>query len=125
MTEHVEPAPAPADLVREEDKALLLLTYLPVLAVLPFYAAGDREYLRWHARQGLALSACYGGWLVLSAMLVSAGGWIGGPTMAAVLTTLGLLGMLGLLGVSVLGILKAFEPSRWRIPVVSSLAEKL
>src|SRR2546429_351124 len=44
---------APDDL-NEEDKVMLIFSYLWVLAIVPFMVT-RREYVRWHAKQGLIL----------------------------------------------------------------------
>src|SRR5574341_2071702 len=44
---------APEDL-NEEDKVMLIFSYLWVLAIVPFMVT-RREYVRWHAKQGLIL----------------------------------------------------------------------
>ncbi len=123
MSEPAQPIAA-SDGVSEADKPILLMSYLPLLSALAYAKAGQNDYLRWHARQGMALTGCYLGWGIAASLVVAAGEWIVGPRFAAFLTTLGLLGGLGLLALSVYAVLKAFEPCRWRIPLVSSLADK-
>src|SRR5206468_2462933 len=44
---------SPEDL-NEEDKVMLIFSYLWVLAIVPFMVT-RREYVRWHAKQGLIL----------------------------------------------------------------------
>src|SRR3989454_4885923 len=44
---------SPEDL-NEEDKVMLVFSYLWVLAIVPFMVT-RREYVRWHAKQGLIL----------------------------------------------------------------------
>ena len=48
-----EIAVTPGDL-DEEDRVMLVFSYLWILALVPFLAT-RREYVRWHAKQGLIL----------------------------------------------------------------------
>jgi uncharacterized membrane protein len=41
--------------VREQDKIMLVLAYLGILALIPFLTVKDSEYVKWHAKQGLVL----------------------------------------------------------------------
>lgn len=36
-----------------EDVIFLVLAYLSILALIPFFVAKDNDYVRWHAKQGL------------------------------------------------------------------------
>ncbi len=47
---------SPEDL-NEEEKIMLVFSYLWVLAIVPFLVT-RREYVRWHAKQGLILCGC-------------------------------------------------------------------
>src|SRR3954468_9065768 len=53
------PPPPPArgtDVVREQDKVMLILAYLGLLALVPLLTVNDSEYVRWHAKNGLVLT---------------------------------------------------------------------
>ena len=89
------PAPAGARAPRDE-KILLVLCYVGLLALVPYLVSREAEGLRFHARQGLAL---------------------------------GLLGIgcagLGVVALSIVGIVKALEGARWRMPVAADVADRL
>ena len=91
---------------------MLVLCYLGLLALIP-YLAGRRDapFVRFHARQGLALGLL----------------GIGSAALAAV-PYLGFIGYLGVTGVfvlSVLGIVKALDRQEWRVPVAADVADRL
>lgn len=110
------PSAAGNDIVREQDKIMLVLAYLGVFALIPLLTVKDSEYVRWHAKQGLALAIGWVGWVIAGSLLMFLPfiGWL-----------LGCSGHLLFLVLTIVAIVKAFEPTRWRIPVVSALAEKL
>ncbi|HCF61495.1 MAG TPA: hypothetical protein DFS52_26300 [Myxococcales bacterium] len=106
------------DVIRDQDKIMLVLAYLGILALIPLLTVKDSAYVQWHAKQGLALALVWLGWAIAASML----GFI--PIVGWLVWFVGCLGHLGLLVLTIMGIVKAFEPNRWRIPVVSSIAEK-
>ncbi len=104
------PPPPPAT-PPSNDALLLVLCYVGLLAIVPYLVARDREGLKFHARQGLALGLVG----VLCAAL-------------AAIPFLGFVGFLGLLLVlvlSILGIVKALGGQRWRMPIAADLADRL
>ena len=48
--------PPPADVVREQDKLMLVFSYLSLLALVPLLTVNDSDYVRWHAKNGLVLT---------------------------------------------------------------------
>jgi uncharacterized membrane protein len=99
-------APPPRD-----DRLMLVLCYLGLLAVVPYLFAREREAVRFHARQGLALG--------LLGVLCAA---------VAVIPAVGFFGALGIAGCvvgSILGIVKSLAGERWRMPVAADVADRL
>jgi uncharacterized membrane protein len=93
-----------------EDKLLLVLCYLGLLAVIPYLVARAPGLLRFHARQGLALGLIG---------VICAG--------VALVPFIGFLGHLGLalvMVLSILGIVKALKGESWRVPVAADLADR-
>jgi fumarate reductase subunit D len=103
------------DQVRDQDKIMLVLAYFSILCLIPFLTVKDSDYVKFHARQGLALFLCWVGCALLSCLLTVVG--IGAILMP-------LIG-LGAMVLSIVAIIKAFKPERWRIPVVASVADML
>jgi fumarate reductase subunit D len=100
-----------AETVREQDKVMLILSYLGILSLIPLLTVKDSEYVKWHAKQGLTLS--------LGAFVVM--------LVLAFVPIVGLVNCLlapGTLVVAIMSILKALKGERWRIPVIADLSEK-
>jgi uncharacterized membrane protein len=106
------PPPVPPPLGRREtdEKILRVLCYVGLLALVPYLVSRDAEPLRFHARQGLALALLGIGCVGLA--LVPYIGFIGQ------------VGLAGVLALSIVGIVKALEGSRWRMPVAAELADR-
>ena len=108
------------DTVRDQDKVMLVLSYFGLLALIPYLTVKDSLYVKWHARQGLALMIAYVAFWVIDIVL----GFI--PGVRVVVGLLGCAVAVGYLVVSIMGIVKAFAGERWRVPVVSDMiADKL
>lgn len=105
--------------VKEENKIHLLLSYignilgLP-LCIIPLVTVKDDEFIKWHAKQALVL------YLALFIASVVSG------VLVAVVIGLCMLPLviLGGLIVNVMALIKSLNGERWRIPLVSDLAEK-
>ena len=113
---------APEDL-NEEDKIMLIFSYLWVLAIVPFMVT-RREYVRWHAKQGLILCGV--------ACLVFLGVIFIGAALAAInrvfawLFGFGLLNLVLLyLAIAIVCVIKAIRGERWAIPFLGDLVEKI
>ena len=113
---------APEDL-NEEDKVMLVFSYLWVLAIVPFMVT-RREYVRWHAKQGLILCgfAClvFLGVICVGAILATI------SRVFAWLFAFGLVNLLLLyLAVAIVCVIKAVRGERWAIPFLGDLVEKI
>src|SRR2546426_3792361 len=113
---------SPEDL-NEEDKVMLVFSYLWVLAIVPFMVT-RREYVRWHAKQGLILCgiAClvFFGVIFVGAILATLSkilGWLFGFA----LINLALLYM----ALALVCVIKALRGERWAIPFLGDLIEKI
>lgn len=94
-----------------EEKAMRVLCYLGLLALVPYLLARESEVLRFHARQGLALALL--GVLCAAAAAIPGVGIFGGLGLAATVV------------LSVVGIVKALAGERWRMPVAATVADRL
>jgi uncharacterized membrane protein len=103
--------PPPGGRARADEKILLALCYVGLLALVPYLVSREGEPLRFHARQGLALG------------LLGVG--CAGLALVPYLGFVGQLGLAGVLVLSIVGIVKAFEGLRWRIPVAADIADRL
>ena len=107
----------------DQDRVLLVLSYLGILALVPFLTA-RKEFVLWHARQGLLL---FGVSLVSLFCMILANvvlwhfTWVLGLLFLILLIT----SAFGVLALVVACILKAFEGERWRIPFLGDFVERI
>ena len=106
------------------DSWLAALSYLPVIGLIPYFLVPTRDYVAYHARQGLVL-------LVVEVA--------GGLTLWIVDSTLGRIPFLGMLivilmrlafylpvlGLAVLGFAKALTGERSPLPWIGEWGEKV
>lgn len=116
----------PAQPFNDEDKIHLFLAYFGLLSLIPFLMFKDKkedpqkEYVYWHARQGLALAITVFV-LFIPTMVIS---FI--PFIGWVIGCLGWILILVLaLGGSIMGWIKAFGGEKWEIPVISNFSKML
>jgi uncharacterized membrane protein len=113
----IQAVSGPKETVREQDKIMVVLSYLGILSLIPLVTVKDSEYVKWHAKHGLVLGVGGGICLmILSAIIFSIPfiGWITGCGL-----------WVAYLVVDVMAMIKALNGERWRIPVVTDLSEKL
>jgi uncharacterized membrane protein len=125
----MEPDPLPPDdatvtpeELDEEDKVMLVFSYLWVLALVPFMVT-RREYVRWHARQGLLLCGVAGvvffGVILVGAILSSV------TKVFAWLFAFALLNLVVLyMALALVCMIKALRGERWAIPFLGDLVER-
>lgn len=109
--------------LNDQDRVLLVLSYLGVLALVPFLTA-KKEFVLWHARQGLLL---FGVSLVTLFCMVLVNvilwhlAWILGLLFLVLFLTTGF----GILALVVACILKALEGERWKIPGLGDFVDRI
>jgi uncharacterized membrane protein len=105
----------------EEDKVMLVFSYLWVLALVPFMVT-RREYVRWHAKQGLILCgvAC-----VVFFAVIFVGAILATVTRVfAWLFAFGLLNLVFLyMALALVCMVKALRAERWAIPFLGDLVD--
>ena len=106
-----EAPPPPAARAPLEEKILLVLCYLGLLALVPYFVVRDAPQVRFHARQGVALG------------LLGIG--CAGLALVPYLGFIGHLGLAGVLILSIVGVVKALDGARWRAPVAADVADRL
>ncbi len=119
------PPPPPGAAAPGGDRTIMIvLSYLWILALIPLLTKKDDPEVQWHAKNGLALlGAEIVCWIVLT---------IAGFVLARMFAALG-CGMsvvncvvwIGFLVVRVMCIVKGTGGQRFRIPVVTDMAEKM
>jgi len=121
--EEGEERAAEADLpLTEQDRVLLVLAYLGILALVPYLTA-RKEFVLWHTRQGLLLFGvslislfC----MILVNVVLWQLSWVLGLLFLILFITLAF----GVLALIVACILKAFEGRRWRIPFLGDFVDR-
>lgn len=108
----------------DQDRLLLVFAYLGPLGLFSLVAS-RKEFVKWHAKQGVLLSLVVAGvWIVLRGLylLVRAKLWeILGLLFGA---TAGLMA-LGLSLLAFLCIVRALEGERFKVPLLGDLADEL
>lgn len=114
---------APKVSISDQDRVYLVLAYLGVLALVPFLTA-KKEFVLWHARQGLLLFGvslvtlfC----MILINVVIWHFAWVFGLLFLILLLTTGF----GVMALMAACILKALEGERWRIPGLGDFVEKI
>ncbi len=59
--EHMTPAPENNNQSNQDDKAIVILSYLFLLFLVPLLTKKDSPFAQYHAKQGLLLAIC---WLI-------------------------------------------------------------
>lgn len=105
----IQAVSATPETIREQDKIMLVLSYLGIFSLIPLLTVKDSDYVKWHAKNGLAL-------FIAGLVAITLLGWI--PFVGCAAGT-------GMMVLWVMGMVKALAGVRWRIPLVTDLAEKL
>ena len=110
----------------ENGKLMALLSYIGILALIPYFAEKENKYVRFHAIQGLNLLIIN---LVVSAasfvvaivatvlFIIPIIGWILGFLLYIVI---GLVPV-GLLGISILGVVYSLQGNAKELPIVNQI----
>lgn len=117
------PPPSGGGSVSPNRPVMLVLSYLSILALIPFLVEKEDREVQWHAKHGLVL---FGAELILwIALTVFTGMAVLALGSAARLFLLLLqLVWLGILGLHIFLIVKALNGERFKIPQLSDLADR-
>ncbi len=95
-----------------EQIVLGILSYIPILVLIPVLIKKDDDFVHFHAKQGLVLLFVWVGvWIITIIPFV---GWIIGILLSTILSL-----------ISLVAIVKVLMGEKWEIPVVSTYADKL
>jgi uncharacterized membrane protein len=118
-TPHVPPPPPPTT-GGSRDTAMLVLSYLWFLSIIPLVAKKEDPEVQWHAKNGLVFAIAY--------TAIEAVFWIIGhffPLVGCLVVWIPCLVALGYLVVIIMGIVKATSGQRFRLPMLSDYADKM
>jgi uncharacterized membrane protein len=97
----------------------LVLSYLGILSLIPLLAKKDDAEVQWHAKNGVVLFGAEVVWVIVRIILSRI------PGVGCSMVVVGCVVWLGFLALSILCIMKAVQGQRFRIPVLTDIAEKL
>jgi len=113
------PAPAPQS---DNRQLMLVLSYLFVLGLIPLLVEKDDAEVQWHAKNGLVWTAA---WIAFWVVLTILG------MIPVVNVLIGIIGCLlaplvfvGALVIHILGMVKALNGERMRLPILSDYADR-
>jgi uncharacterized membrane protein len=109
--------------LNDQDKLLLVFGYLGPLALVTLVAS-RREFVKWHAKQGLVLSATVGvAWPVLRLLHYSFSRiyWLLGELVAAAVW----LAASGAVLTMLVCVIRGLEGERFKLPMLGELADRL
>jgi uncharacterized membrane protein len=116
------PSSAPAGGPPSSEKTIfLVLSYLGIFCLIPLLAKKDDADVQWHAKNGLALFIAELIWVAIRIALI----FTHIPLLGCGMATIGCLVWIGFLALSIIGIVKAVNGQRFRIPVLTDMAEKM
>lgn len=118
------PPPPPAGGASDNRKLMLVLSYLGVLALIPYLVEQKDPEVRWHSRHGLV-------WLIAEVAVGIVLAIVGAiltaiaPPIGCVFNLIWLAYFVGLLVLHIMGMMKALNGERLIIPNVSQYADRL
>lgn len=108
----------------DQDRVLLVFGYLGPLAILSLIAS-RREFIKWHAKQGLVLSAIFSVSYVLLRFLYFVAQTYLWEVLAELYWLAASAALLGALLAMLFCIVRGLEGERFKLPVVGELADRL
>jgi len=100
---------------------MLVLSYVGILCLIPLLTKKDDPEVQWHAKNGTALFAAEVILVILRIMLI----FVRIPFLGCGMSMITCVIWLGFLVISILAIMKALKGERFRIPVITDMAEKM
>jgi uncharacterized membrane protein len=116
------PPPRPTGPSASSDRTIMLvLSYLGILALIPFLAKKDDPEIQWHAKNGMALFFAEVVWVIIRIALI----FIHIPLLGCGMFAVSCIVWIGFLTLSIICIVKAVGGQRFRIPIITDFAEKM
>ncbi len=106
---------------QDTEKMMLILSYISILALIPYFSAKDSKVIRFHARQGVALAIIWVALMFINSMFASL--WFFG--LYALFAMISNVVYLGLFALSIWGIINATSKKEVKLPIASQLADAL
>jgi uncharacterized membrane protein len=97
----------------------LVLSYLGILCLIPLLAKKDDPEVQWHAKNGLMLFFAELVWIAIRIAIAFS------HILSCGMAIIGCVVWIGFLVLSIMGIIKAVNGQRFRIPILTDMAEKM
>jgi uncharacterized membrane protein len=116
------PPPPPGATTPNSDRTIMLvLSYLGILCLIPLLMKKDDPEVQWHAKNGTVLFGTEVIFVIVRIMLI----FIRIPFLGCGLAVISCVIWLGFLALSIICIMKAVKGERFRIPILTDIAEKM
>ena len=100
----------------QKNKTIAAIAYISILCFVPLLTKKDSPFAQFHAKQGLVLFICEVIWWILSFGLIFI------PILGLIIIW---LVNLCLVVLSLVGLVRALNGERWKMPVLGDWAEKI
>jgi uncharacterized membrane protein len=114
------PPPAGGAAGGNRDTAMLILSYLWFLSIIPLVVKKEDPEVQWHAKNGLVFAIAY---TAIEVIFFIIGHFF--PLIGCLVSLIPCLIACGYLVVMILGIVKATSGQRFRLPILSDYADKM
>lgn len=113
------PPPPPVTPGGENRGLMLVLSYLWILALIPYLTEQEDAEVKWHARHGLVL--------LIAEVILGLGFFILSfvPPVGCIVSILSIVVWLGIIVIHVICLVKALNGERFLIPYVSQYADQI
>ncbi len=118
------PPPPPAGAPSSDRTIFLVLSYLGFLCLIPLLAKKEDADIQWHAKNGLVLFIAELIWIAIGIAFLFVG-MHGVPFLGCGWGVIRCVVWIGFLVLSIMGIIKAVNGQRFRIPILTDMAEKM
>jgi uncharacterized membrane protein len=115
------PPPAGGPAMGSDRTIFLILSYLGILSLIPLLVKKDDPEVQWHAKNGVALFGAECVWAIAQIAI----GFTHIAILGCVSGLVGCLVWIAFLALSVICIVKAVGGQRFRIPMITDMAEKM
>ncbi len=115
------PPPAGGPAMGSDRTIFLILSYLGILSLIPLLVKKDDPEVQWHAKNGVVLFGAECVWAIAQVAI----GFAHIPILGCVSGLVGCLVWIAFLALSIICIVKAVGGQRFRIPMLTDMAEKM
>lgn len=113
------PPPGSVPPTSSDRTVFLILSYFGIFSLIPLLAKKDDPEVQWHAKNGVVLFGVEVLWVIVRIVLSRI------PAVNCGMVFVGCVVWLGFIALSVFCMMKAVQGQRFRIPIVTDIAEKM